>query len=295
MVLRSLDRTQPDQSTLPPGERWCDSGPTRPLTQNESQSRFAGRAGPALTFLGACVEVSDLTTMRTLAFELYRELIETMARLSVPRFVRIWNYLPDINAGAGDDECYRQFCWGRAEALGDYSLPAATAVGSKDRWLRIGALCTGPADLPDSIGIEHLENPRQVSAYNYPRDYGPRSPSFARATLVRPPRDQGQSQGSLLLVSGTSSIVQHQTAHPGNLPAQTAETLQNIQSLFKGLNADCEPEPLALRYYLRDPAKLSQARSSWTANAGYWRAPAWYEGDICRSDLTMEVEGVFQV
>jgi len=33
-----------------------------------------------------------------------------------------------------------------------------------------------------------LENPRQTSAYRYPRRYGPRSPAFARATLL-PDRD----------------------------------------------------------------------------------------------------------
>jgi len=296
MVLPSLNRAQADTGVPPVGESWFDSGPTRVLHPDECASRFSGRMGPAITFLSTCIEVTDLTAVRTLTFELYRELLDTMARLRVPRFVRIWNYIPDINAGTDDAECYRQFCWGRADALGDYHLPAATGIGSKDRWLRISALCTGVADLPASIGVEHLENVRQVSAYNYPRDYGPRSPSFARATLVSPaPSHTGPRPRSLLLVSGTSSIVQHQTMHPGNLPAQIAETVQNIQALFTSLEQDCEPEPLALRFYLRDPTNLATARSSWTANAGHWLAPNWFQADICRADLTMEVEGVFQV
>ena len=211
MTLPSLDRTQPNGGAAPASEGWFDNGPTRALDRDECGSRFSGRRGPSITFLSACIEITDLTAIRALTFELYRELLDTMARLDVPRFVRIWNYIPDINAGSDDAECYRQFCWGRAEALEDYSLPAATGVGSKDGWLRISALCTGAADLPDSIGIEHLENVRQVSAYNYPRDYGPRSPSFARATLVSPAPTPNAaaadpSPQSLLLVSGTSSI-----------------------------------------------------------------------------------------
>lgn len=299
MALRSLDLPALGDSATNNSERWFDCGPTTALSSDACASRFSGRQGPRFTYLGVCVEVKQPTEIRSLTFELYRELLTTMAALDVPRFVRIWNFVPEINAGDGDEERYRQFCWGRAEALGEISLPAATGIGSKDGWLRIGALCTGPAGLPNSVRVEHLENERQVSAYNYPRDYGPRSPSFARATLVRPPKQtesrRTEDEKALLLVSGTSSIVAHRTLHAGDLAAQTAETLRNIQALFKSLDADSDPEPLALRYYLRNAAHLARARTSWTANAGHWQSPAWYEADICRSDLTMEVEGVFKV
>ena len=286
-------------------EIWCDSEPTKPISYHGAVTQFTGRQGPTLTFLSACVKVTKLADVRQITFDLYRELLEAMASLEAPRFVRIWNYIPEINAGTGDNECYRQFCWGRADALGTISLPAATGIGSRDGWLRVSALCTGPEGRPDSIGIRHLENARQLSAYNYPREYGPRSPSFARATLVSPAT--GRSGQSLLLVSGTSSIVHHQTLHAGNIAAQTAETVRNIQTLLMApggdsrtplpadSNVDFDPVPLAIRYYLRNSADLPQARSSWTANAGHWPAPAWYEADICRSDLAMEVEAVFSV
>lgn len=282
-------------------ELWCDSEPTVPVSYSGATTSFAGRQGPTITFIGACVKVTKLADVRQITFDLYRELLDAMTALGVTRFVRIWNYIPEINTGSGDNECYRQFCWGRADALGDMSLPAATGIGARDGWLRVSTLCTGAAGLPASIGVRHLENTRQLSAYRYPREYGPRSPSFARATLVSPAVNQdGQS---LLLMSGTSSIVHHQTLHAGNIAAQTAETMRNVQALFKSLAADSaagstatpEPVPLALRYYLRNAADLAPARSSWTANAGHWPAPAWFEADICRSDLAMEVEGVFSV
>lgn len=284
-------------------ERWFDSGPVVHVSSSDCGTRFSARKGPTLTYLWVCVEVSDLSAMRGLAYELYDELLATMERLGVPRFVRIWNYIPSINEGLGDNECYRQFCWGRADALGDSVLPAATAIGSHDGWLRIGALCTGPIEEPGTIGIEHLENPRQVSAYQYPRDYGPRSPSFARATLVTPPKGTSISQDisterhsdALLLVSGTSSIVRHETMHRGDLAAQTKETLLNFEALFDCLDTGSKPCPLALRFYLREPLQLELARASWASNAAQWPEPAWYQGDLCRSDLSMEIEGVFSV
>lgn len=261
--------------------------------------------GPTLAFVTACIPIPDLSAIRQLTFELYQELLDTTLALGTPRLVRIWNYIPDINSGDGDNECYRQFCWGRADALEGITLPAATGIGSRDGYLRISALCTGPADSAKSLGIRHIENPRQLSAYRYPKDYGPRSPSFARATLVSPP--EGVTAASLLLVSGTSSIVDHQTLHAGDIAAQTAESLRNIQALFKSVDSEpvtkrkpesmelTDPVPLSLRYYLRQDSDLALARSSWTANAGHWPSPVWYEGDICRSDLSMEIEGVFSV
>ena len=276
-------------------ERWSESGPTEPV----SHGRFTGRQGKAMTYLGVCLKVTKLNDMRQITFELYRELLAALAELGVPRLVRIWNYIPQINAGSGDNECYRQFCWGRAEALGDTILPAATAIGSKDGWLRISVLSTGPAGEPASLGVRHIENHRQLSAYRYPRDYGPRSPSFARATLVSPA--EGDDRQSLLLVSGTSSIVHHTTLHAGDLAAQTAETLRNIKALFKSLRTESAPDskpvpvPLALRYYLRSAGDLANAKTGWASSAGHWPTPTWYEGDICRSDLAMEVEGVFSV
>src|SRR3546814_7354125 len=59
-----------------------------------------------------------------------------------------------------------------------------------------------------------VENPRQVSAYRYPRQYGPQQPSFARAMLPPP------GSAMPLLLSGTASVVGHATAHVGELLAQ---------------------------------------------------------------------------
>ena len=117
----------------------------------------------------------------------YARLLAVAAEAGCGQLLRAWNYMPAINQGQGDAERYRRFCLGRAAALetagyGDGELCAGTAIGGDEPRLRIYLLC---APRP---GI-NIENPRQVSAYRYPREYGPCSPSFARATAVAGPDD----------------------------------------------------------------------------------------------------------
>ena len=96
-----------------------------------------------------------------------------------PHVLRIWNYLDAINAGDGDAERYREFCRGRADGMRG-AVRARFSRRDGDRRARrtaraavywIAARVRGAA----------LENPRQLSAWRYPRQYGPSAPTFARA------------------------------------------------------------------------------------------------------------------
>lgn len=228
---------------------------------------------------------------REQARDAYKALLAAIANSDHPQLVRFWNYIPQINYGAGDSEVYRQFCWGRAEAFEAYevSLPAATAIGSHDNLLRITALSTS-----SDTSVQHAENPRQLSAYKYPKEYGPRSPSFARATWVE------RDNTGLLLLSGTSSIVAHNTLHSGNLEAQAAETKRNIDHLLESLPqqiglVDQPLIPLAMRFYLRETAAQAAARQAYKQQFTGYPDANFFTADICRLDLSMEVEGVFGI
>jgi len=96
-----------------------------------------------------------------------------------------------------------------------------------------------------------------------------------------------------LLLSGTASIVAHETHHKGSLEKQSKETARNIQALLATLGRPAQP--IALRYYLRDPNQLAQAVDCWSKHFHDWPLPAFYRGDICRAELDLEVEGVFRV
>src|SRR5690606_37451695 len=111
----------------------------------------------------------------------YEAMTRHVGGSGTPELLRVWNYLDAITLGDGDAERYRQFCLGRAAGLGEFDtgrLPAATAIGrcDEERVFQLYWLSAREAGTP-------VENPRQVSAYRYPRQYGPQPPSFARAML----------------------------------------------------------------------------------------------------------------
>ena len=202
--------------------------------------------------------------------------------------LRVWNYLDAITEGDGDLERYRQFCVGRARGLGPLDaarLPAATAIGTRDgrRVLQVYWLAARTPGMP-------LENPRQLSAYRYPRQYGPQPPSFARAML--PPAGGAMP----LLLSGTASVVGHETRHAGDVSAQLGETFANFDSLLAEAHRRRPALPLRfgagsrLKVYLRDAAELPAAEAALERLApGVPRL--LLAADICRRDLRVEIDG----
>lgn len=271
-------------STSPGAEHWFAPG----VSESTNNEVFCTVTTPYYQLRTLIVE-APVDEMRQIANTAYRDLLADITSSTHPQLTRFWNYLPQINFGSGDNEVYRQFCWGRAEAFESHAvaLPAATAIGSHDNQLRITALSS-----TSDTCVQHIENPRQLSAYNYPKEYGPRSPSFARATWV------GRDDAGLLLLSGTSSIVEHSTLHSGNLIAQVAETKRNIDHLIQNFSSQIDKagqqlRPLAMRFYLRDATDQAAAEEAYKQQFTGYPAAEFFVADICREDLSMEIEGVF--
>jgi chorismate lyase / 3-hydroxybenzoate synthase len=229
------------------------------------ERRHGGLAGAAAYAYSAIAEFQNTTR--------YRHLL------------RIWNYLDDINAGDGDDERYRVFCTGRTEglkALRQERFPAATAIGRRDgsHMLQVYWLAGRESGIA-------LENPRQTSAYHYPRQYGPTPPAFSRAMLVAP---------GLLMISGTASIVGHVSKHAGSVQGQIAEIFSNLDSLLTRTRAHAPA--LSLRFgrstlikaYLRNrdhlPVVEQQLRDKLPAGTPF----LVLMGDVCRADLLLEID-----
>jgi chorismate lyase/3-hydroxybenzoate synthase len=270
-----------------PRELWQTEGEVHEGQSGQVQWRRIGD----LLALRLVVDDPPDTDPEARVAEAYRELIACVRSLGFPHMVRAWNYMPAINAGDGDRERYRRFCSGRAQALDELdvdasALSACTAIGTDEPRLRIYLLTARAPAL-------HIENPRQVSAYRYPRRYGPRSPSFARATAMR-----GGDRDTVLMISGTASVVGHETRHVGDVVAQAGEIVANIATLLEH-SAEQTGEPglrtfnenSLVRVYVRDPADWPRVearfREAWpTARLAAFR------GDICRSDLLVEIEAV---
>jgi chorismate lyase/3-hydroxybenzoate synthase len=207
-----------------------------------------------------------------------------------PHLLRVWNYLDAITAGRGDAERYRQFCVGRARGLGTFdaqTLPAATAIGRCDaaRVIQIYWLASAVPGTP-------VENPRQVSAYRYPRQYGPQAPSFARAMLPPP----GSSMP--LLLSGTASVVGHDSLHAGHLLAQLDETFANFDSLVAAARERAPELPAhfgagtRLKVYVRERGDLPLVAQAFAARFDGGLPHLILHAAICRRDLAVEIDGV---
>jgi chorismate lyase/3-hydroxybenzoate synthase len=90
-----------------------------------------------------------------------------------------------------------------------------------------------------------------------------------------------------------ASIVGHATRHIGDFERQLKETCDNLESLMEAANGRCG-ERLRLdrlRVYLRDGGRAAQARAAIAARLG--PVPMLIlQGDLCRADLLLEVEGL---
>jgi len=268
---------------------WRSAGPLR----QGRHGRVSYRCADGLLFgVVTVAEDEDTATgvprLQRAAELAYDDLFGTLDALAHPHLLRVWNYLPRINAEEGGEERYRQFNTGRQAAFATHGrtltgeVPAACALGVSGGPLAIAFLAATQSALA-------VENPRQVAAYNYPPAYGRRSPTFARATLAR---HGGQC---LLFVSGTASIVGHRTLHQGDVVAQTRETLANIDALLAEASrlapdAGFRAEDLAYVAYLRRPQDLPLVRAEVERRLGADAAIAYVQADVCRADLLVEIE-----
>jgi chorismate lyase/3-hydroxybenzoate synthase len=199
-----------------------------------------------------------------------------------PHLLRIWNYFDAINRGAGDAERYREFCSGRVaglSGLAQVQYPAATVIGRRDGDPKLQVYWLAGRE----PGIA-IENPRQLSAYQYPRQYGQTPPTFSRAMLVAP---------DLLMISGTASIVGHASQHAGSVAAQVDEILANLDSLLAHAHAPELPARLGagslIKAYVRDREGLRVVESKLHAHLP--RTPHLILlGDVCRADLLVEFD-----
>jgi chorismate lyase / 3-hydroxybenzoate synthase len=242
----------------------------------------ANRASPS----GRAGAHSALHTATTHA---YQQIYATLDAQSYPYLLRVWNYVPDINRDTQGTERYWQFNSARRHALRASgrsvtgNVPAASALGAtSDSPLVVYFLAgrTAPA---------FLENPRQVSAYHYPRQYGPHSPVFSRATLLRQPG------GLTLFISGTASIIGHRSVHVGDTAAQTREALTNIAALLEEANRVSREAQfclgaLACKVYVRRPGDLPVIQTELKSALGEGARVIYLQADICRQDLLVEIE-----
>lgn len=240
---------------------------------------------------GAMLAVS--TDLEEVTGRLYAEIF---AVAEGRHLARIWNYVPDINgSGRGGLENYRVFCRGRSHAFErrygrgfDAVLPSASAVGGPPGMLSVVFAACSPKP-------RHVENPLQVPAYRYPREYGPRSPSFSRATIVSNPGE------TTIFISGTAAISGHATMAPARTGGQLAYALENLRgiSLACGLGPDLASDRAARRHfkvYVRNPEEYPSVSA--LLGRELFRpgdTVTYLHAHICRMQLNVEIESTVRL
>lgn len=275
-------------------EAWLSAAPTQGGVSDGIVWRRAGELLYGVLELDEADFIdaaAGMAPLQAASAEAYRRIFRLLEAQGLPHLWRIWNYLADINGesdGPGQGlERYRQFNIGRQDAFLEAdraavgNVPAACAIGLAGGPLSIAFLAGPTPAVP-------VENPRQLSAYHYPAEYGPRSPTFSRAALVHPPSQE------ILFVSGTASIVGHRTVHPGDVAGQCREALLNIATVITEANRVARSRPftageLDYRVYLRDAADWPAIAEALLAATEGGRVVC-VQADICRADLLIEIE-----
>jgi len=222
------------------------------------------------------------------ALEHYMKLFALLDESGYPNLLRVWHYLPQIHLEEDGLERYRRFSVARHDAFvrsgRDIArdAPAASAVGKHGGSVVFVFLAGKRRGTP-------IENPRQMSAYRYPAQYGPRGPSFARAACV------AWGQQEQLYVSGTASIVGHESRHAGDVGSQAEETIRNLCALLNAARVSAgtaQWQRLLFKVYLRPGVAPDPVLQPLRHTFGDRPDVLVLEADICRRELLLEIEAI---
>jgi chorismate lyase / 3-hydroxybenzoate synthase len=269
---------------------WCANGPFVDGRLDE----LVYRHNDQILFGQLCLQEKDFpasaaqSPLQIASHTAYSKIFEVLRLSDFPHLARCWNYLPHINAQSEGIERYRQFNIGRQDAFiaakrsWQVGAPAASALGTTKGGIVVYFLASRAA--PQAV-----ENPRQVSAYAYPSQYGPRSPTFSRGSLL------GLPDSDLLFISGTASIVGHESLHIGDVARQTEEILRNITMVVEQANSKLgiqafSCQSLALKVFIRHPDDMQKVARILQGTLGSSLNAIYLQADVCRAELLVEIE-----
>ncbi len=203
------------------------------------------------------------------------------------KVLKIWHYFPKLLDEYDNKKTnYSLLCEARESVYKSIytncNYPAATVIGIKGENILIyffSAACEN---------YKAIENTRQVSSYNYPMNIFLEKPMFSRAVSFTPK----DSMKNNILISGTASIKGYESMHSKNILRQLDETLENYNTFFdykKNLSN-------IARVYMPDTNDNNVQLVLSLLNKKFGKNNyALLEGDICRPELLIEIEGMISV
>lgn len=230
----------------------------------------------------------------------------SLAGVGFDQVVRTWIYINGITDNTDGQQRYHELNRARTDFYEPIRFgstlrapwapeciyPASTGIGTQGPDIRM--TCIALDTKRSDVFLLPLENPLQTPAYNYQSKYSPQTPKFSRAMALV------QGHFVTTLVSGTASIVNAKTCHPGDIIRQTEQTIENIARLIAPENFTRHGLPgagatvrdlAALRVYVKYGSDYEACRS--VCERLLPPVPAIYlVADICRSDLLVEIEAI---
>ncbi|MBF0263681.1 MAG: hypothetical protein HQL46_00285 [Gammaproteobacteria bacterium] len=260
---------------------------------SKTHSEFNYAYNDEFFIAGISVNLSHKRTLQDLSQLVYQEILTLIKKYNKTNILRMWNYFPKINQIDNNLERYQQFCVGRYCAFDNISnYPAASAVGNFSSSLVVTFIASKNKPV-------FIENPEQISAYEYPEVYSPKSPSFSRACFNSGDKD------SQLFISGTASITGHQSRYTNDILGQTRLTLNNLDTLIKHTNSSIlkkdkfkllmsdkkisDKGSPAIKVYVRNPEqqpKIAAILEKYIQKESI----CYLQADICRQELDIEIE-----
>lgn len=230
----------------------------------------------------------------------------TRHNLEFGNVVRQWNYVGNILSSASGKTNYQVLNDIRSDYYNNSSFPngypAATGIGMDYPGIIIKIIAIKA--YPD-IHIVALDNPSQIPAYKYSERVLAGKTDLLTAQKATPKFERAKAiisnQSVTLFVSGTASII-GESAIGKDSPGEQTKTvldlisqlisLKNLRSFGKDLssvNLKCK----SLWVYVKrqeDAPVISSIIESLLPGVPYLLA----EADVCRDELLVEIEGIFE-
>jgi enamine deaminase RidA (YjgF/YER057c/UK114 family) len=229
--------------------------------------------------------------------------------LSFQHVVRQWNYIENITQYSVYNEVKNQHYQIFNDIRSSYysssnfinGYPAATGIGTIG-----GGLCIDFIASYNISGIQLIKSPVQLDAHQYSdsvlennvlvEGIQKSTPKFERAKMLQ------IGNNKFVFISGTAAILGQDTVNEMNVDYQTKLTIDNILALITPSNllkyniqTECKvPICRLLRAYVKrkdDAFIVEQICKSKFSNA----AVNVVISDVCRDNLLVEIEGVFQI
>lgn len=197
--------------------------------------------------------------------------------------VKIWHYLPELlKLYVNNKTNYSLLCESREELYRKFyknsDYPAATVIGIEGNKILIYFLAVSCET------YKVVENKRQVSSYDYPQNIFSEKPMFSRAVIFSFKNNTKRK----IMISGTASIKGYQSVHKLNVVKQLDEALKNYRVFTKLEN---NPTNVCRIYLTKCQMKNISIVTKKLENFFGKNQYILLQGDICRSELLIEIEG----